>query len=223
MIRMIEKEEFTIVSLLKACAKNRDLIMGLQLHALMMKRGGGLSSHSHYLCSALINMYAKFGMLERAKEVLEGLPTRDEVSWNALITGYAQHGQFHQSLDCFRKMQHEGIYPNVITFVCLLNACGSIGAINKGREIHDQIIDEGLLGKTIVLGNALVDMYAKCGALEKAQKVFDELPIKSVEIWTSLMAGYNQHGLSEKAIFCFNQMQNEGFYPDAITFICICN
>ena len=98
---------------------------------------------------------------------------RNILTWNGLIAGYAEHGLGDEALSYFGWMQDEGLSPDSITFVCLLQACGSIGAAEKGEEIHAKVDRQGLLGKNIVIGTALVDMYGKCGELLKAQEVFE--------------------------------------------------
>eukprot|EP00250_Pteridium_aquilinum_P022499 c25392_g4_i3 orf=1-279(+) len=77
-------------------------------------------------------MYAKCGSLSKAQDVLEKLPSRDVVSWNALIAGYAQEGQGEQALNCFECMQREGIPPNAVTFLCVLNVCSHLGLVEEG-------------------------------------------------------------------------------------------
>ena len=77
-------------------------------------------------------------------------------------------------------MQHEALFPNAYTFACILKCCASIGAIDKGKEIHAKIIKEEILMKS-----ALLDMYAKCGVLTEAQKVFDQLQIHDIVSWNS--------------------------------------
>ena len=89
-----------------------------------------------------------------------------------------------------------------------------------GEEIHAEVKKQGLLKKKVGLGNALVDMYAKCDALVKAQKVFNELPVRDVVSWNTMITGYVQHGYNEEALNCFCQMQDEGVFPNAVTFIC---
>ena len=170
-----------------------------------------------------VDMYAKCGVLSKAQQVLKELHLRNVVSWNALITGYADHGQGHEALNAFDQMQSEGFCPDDVTYMCILKGCGSIGAIDKGKQIHNEIVGRGLLEtdieKDIVLGTALVDMYAKCGILERAQKVFDKLLIRNVVSWTSLLAGYAQLGETERALDLFNDMVSEGTVPDVVTFL----
>ncbi|KAH7307843.1 hypothetical protein KP509_22G079900 [Ceratopteris richardii] len=173
-------------------------------------------------CSdALVTMYAKCGLLTKAKEILNTYPSRDVLSWTALISGYAQKGLGKDALDYFEKMQGAGLSPDAVTFACILKACGSIGAADKGERIHDEIAYQGLLESDVVLGTALVDMYAKCGALGKAQQVFQKLFSRNVITWSALITGYCQHGEGAKAFECYEQMQCENLFPDAKTYACI--
>ena len=121
-----------------------------------------------------------------------------------LITGYTQQGKGHEATNSFELMQMEGINPDASTLSCILKACGSTKYLGKGEEIHKEIIRRGLLENDAVVGTALVDMYAACGALMTAHKVLDELPIPEVSSWKALFAGYSAHGRSNKALMCLN-------------------
>jgi pentatricopeptide repeat protein len=101
--------------------------------------------------------------------------------------------------------------------------CGSTGAIDKGKQIHDEIASKGFLDKDVVLGNALVDMYTKCGSVRKAREVLHELRVRNVVTWSILIAGFGQQGQCPEALNCFQEMESEGFSPDAITFISLLN
>ena len=215
------KQIIEFVALLKACAKTKDLIQGAKLHACILERNLHEKRPPLYLASTLIHMYAKCGMLAKAQEVLFELPIRDVVSWSALISGYAQQNQGLQALNCFDRMQSEGFSPDAVTFTCILKACGNMGSINKGIQIHEEIMYRGLLKKDVMLGNALVDMYAKCGMLAKAHQVLRGLPIQDVVSWNALITGYNQQEQCQQAIMCFEQMQREGFSPDEVSFVCL--
>ena len=103
--------------------------------------------------------------------------------WNALISGYAQHGPGEKALSSFDRMQRQGVSPDVITFVCILKECCSIRAFEKGKAIHVEILKEGLLEKHVLVGNALVNMYTKCGELAKAQMpLFQDMPNMDMEM-----------------------------------------
>ncbi|KAI5056071.1 hypothetical protein GOP47_0029592, partial [Adiantum capillus-veneris] len=208
----------TFACALKACGSIGAFDQGEQIHDEIAKKG--LLESNVKLGTALLGMYAKCGSLTKARQVLEELPFRDVISWNTLIAGYVEQAKSEQALICFEQMKHEGLSPDAVTFACILKACGSTVALEKGEEIHEEINHQGLLGRDIVLGNALVDMYAKCGALKKAQQVLKSLPVQNIISWNALMSGYVEHCEDEQALSCFAQMQWEGLPPDAVTFSC---
>jgi pentatricopeptide repeat protein len=213
------KQDFDIVAVLKACAQKKDLCEGSRIHAYLMKKG--LLENSPYLATALISMYAKCRAFPKAQKVLENLPTRDVIVWNALISGYAHEGQIYEALKCFEMMHNEGISPDTITFICILKACGKTKDVGTGIRIHAQIVSESFLIKDTVLGNTLVDMYVKCGLLNKAQEVLEELPVRDVVTWNILIAGYVQSQQCNKAMIIYEHLHGEGIYPDSITYILI--
>lgn len=208
-----------LVTSLSECTKLKDLLKGRKLHAQVIKEGW--LDYNVFIGNALITLYAKCGAIEKAEEVLEDLPSPNLVSWNALIAGYAQHNRGEEALDCFEQMQRVGFSPNAVTFACVLKSCGSLGATEKGQDVHKQILEGQHLEKNRFVGNALVDMYARCGAVEKAQKVFDELPFRDIISWNVLITGYVQHGHGEKALNCFTQMRLQGLTPNPVTYVCI--
>ena len=196
------------VSILKICAERKDLYKGIRIHDDIVKRG--LVQINPLLGSSLINMYAKCGDLTKAQKLLNELPFRDIVSWNSLISGFSQKGLVEDALNCLENLKREGFSPNAITFVCILNACGSMRSLELGEEIHEKMCEQGLYDQNIVLNNALVDMYVKCCMLEKAQKVFDDLLVRNIATWNALIAGYAKHGHGLEALKCFDQMKLEG-------------
>ncbi|MCO5615076.1 hypothetical protein L7F22_069364 [Adiantum nelumboides] len=162
-------------------------------------------------------MYAKCGALTKAQEVLYELPVQNVVCWSALISGYAQYGSGEEALCCFQQMQRERLSPNAITFACALKACGIVQDVNAGERIRDEIVSQGLLKGDVVLGSALVEMYAKCGVLVKAQTVLDELLVWNVVCWSALISGYAQHSCGKEALSCFRQMRSEGLLADEVS------
>ena len=214
------KADNTIVVLLKACVKSKDLYEGSRIHAHILKVGL-LEASPYVIGRSLISMYSKCGSLSKAQQVLEELPLRDIICWNSLLIGLVQKGQDHDVLNCFEYMQHEGIHPDSVTFTCVLKCCAKVRCLDKGEEIHDRIIDIGLLEKDAMLGTALVDMYAKCGQFARAEKVLKELPVRDLVTWSALIAGYAQQGFAREALSCLEQIESEGLSPDNVTFLCV--
>ena len=218
-MKRMSKEDFNVVAFLKACAHKKDLCEGSRIHASIVRKG--LLEKSPYLATTLISMYAKCGALLKAQKVLEELPTRNVISWNALISGYAQEGRVYEAFKCFKTMQNEGISPDTITFICILKACSIARDVEMGITIHVKIVSNCFLFKDIALGNALVDMYAKCGLINKAQEVLEELPVRDVVSWNIMINGCVQNEQNNKALSIYERMQSEDLAPNSITFILI--
>ncbi|KAH7434156.1 hypothetical protein KP509_06G003100 [Ceratopteris richardii] len=214
----LSPDAVTFACILKACASICALDIGVRIHNEVANQG--LLYDSIIVGNALVDMYAKCGALSKARETLLELPERNSISWNSLISGYTEHGEGAKALDCFEQMQQEGITPVAVTFACALKACGSIGAVYKGEDIHNEIIRQGLLKDDVVLGAALIDMYAKCGVIAKARQVLEVLPVGDVVCWTSLIGGYAEFGQDEEALVCFELMESEGISPSPLTFSC---
>jgi pentatricopeptide repeat protein len=175
------------------------------------------------LGNALVDMYARCGEPMKAQQVFDERPSKNTVSWNVLVSGYAQHGQEGRALECMERMRCEGISPQPVAFLAIAKACGSIGAVEKGSEMHAKLLREGLLEDDNMLGTAVMDMYARCGMLAKAEQVFEELPHRNVVSWTALMAGYGRAGEPNAVFGLFKRMTGEGIEPNVVTFTVVLN
>ncbi|MCO5584662.1 hypothetical protein L7F22_038593 [Adiantum nelumboides] len=163
----------TFVYALKSCGSLGATKRGRKLHAELERQG--LLDRELVIGNTLIQMYADCDSLAIAQQVFDKLSSRNAVSWNVLIGGYAEHGHGEEALMCFEEMQIEGVSPSPFTFICSLKACASTGLTEWGRELHSKIERQGLFDGDIVVGNSLVTMYAKCGFLERARHVFANL------------------------------------------------
>jgi pentatricopeptide repeat protein len=169
-----------------------------------------------------MDMYAKCGSIPEAQRIFDRLPLRDGISWNVIISAHARRGRGREALHLFDCMRSEGFSPDALTLIAALKACGILGAVDKGREIEAVVVKQGWMQQhDASLGNALVDMYSKCGSIEEARDVFDELPAQNVSSWNALISGYGHHDHAEEALRCFELMQSAGASPDSVTFVCI--
>jgi pentatricopeptide repeat protein len=114
--------------------------------------------------------------------------------------------------------QDKDMEPDKVTFVSALTACASIGALDEGIAIHNRIIDHGF-ESDFFIGNAIVNMYGKCAALQKAQLFFDIMPKRNVVTWTSLITAYAQQGHGSEALSLYRRMQEEKVMPNSTTFL----
>ncbi|XP_057832149.2 pentatricopeptide repeat-containing protein At3g24000, mitochondrial-like [Cryptomeria japonica] len=207
----------TFASILSACAKMGAIEHGMDIHQSIME-GGYLSDIR--VGNALIDMYTKCGSMDKACELFDRMPQRDVVSWTAVIAGYTQNGFIERALETFKQMQSAGVKPNPTTFASILPACAKMGALEQGMDIHQSII-EGCFSSDIIVGNALVDMYAKCGSIDRAHQLFDRMPQRDAISWNSMIAGYAQNGFCKDALETFELMKQSGTYPDIISFSCV--
>lgn len=171
--------------------------------------------------NTVIARYVRSGDIGAARKVFEGMPERDAASWNSIIAGYIQVGDYHSALQLFNQMQIERVGPTETTLVSLLHACAETGALGIGRKLHCLLQAEGFKAEG-VLGNALLDMYAKCGNLRLARKVFDEMQMKHVTHWNSMIMASAVHGCSEDALRLFSSMEEaslETAKPNRVTFL----
>ncbi|KAH7424107.1 hypothetical protein KP509_12G090300 [Ceratopteris richardii] len=214
----VSPDAITFTCALKACVMIGEFSMAVDIHAEVERQG--LLESDLILGNAVIDMYCKSCFPTRAKDVLKRLPRRDIFSWNGLLAGYTQDKYVNECLDCFEQMQCDGIFPDAVTFACCLKACGATQAVEKGRNMHALIEQFGWIEKDDIVGNAVIDMYAKCGYLSEAEHMFDNLLTKSTVSWNALISGYVTHFHGEDALECFEEMQNEGYIPNSVTLLC---
>lgn len=178
--------------------------------ANLLRRNVGLSSK-------LLRLYASCGYVNIAHELFDQMSKRNAsaFAWNSLISGYAELGLYEDALALYFQMEEEGVEPDRFTFPRVLKACGGVGLIQIGEAVHRSIVRLGYYDDGFVL-NALVDMYAKCGDIVKARKVFRQISSRDSVSWNSMLTGYIRHGLSGEALDIFRQMLQEGYQPDSV-------
>eukprot|EP01018_Ginkgo_biloba_P018985 Gb_02561 [translate_table: standard] len=203
----------TYASLLEGCANVKSLAVGMQVHARMLIAG---IQPNVYLWNKLASMYANCGSMEYARLVFDAIPQPNMFSWNAMIAGYAGYGYYEEALGYYYLMQSCGVQPDNFMFSCVLKVCAGIVALQQGKEIHSCIIRSGFESYVFV-GNALIDMYAKCGNVDDAVQVFDNMSHTDIVSWTAMIAGYVQNGYCDKALELFHRMQLAGLKPNSVT------
>jgi pentatricopeptide repeat protein len=205
------------VGALNACASVLALQEGRRLHQQIIQHG--LESDV-FVESSLVDMYAKCGTLEDAWSVFNKMPAQNVVTWTAMILGHMQCGQGQKALGLFQEMKQEGVDPDSVTFVGVLKACASMVAIEEGRRVHQDMIQSGLESDVFV-GSSLVKMYAKCGNMEDAWRVFNKMPFGTAVTWNAILGGCAMNGHGEEALKYFEQMCAQGVQPDDTSFICL--
>ncbi|XP_057854001.2 pentatricopeptide repeat-containing protein At1g11290, chloroplastic-like [Cryptomeria japonica] len=213
----ISPDKFTFPPVIKACTSLSDLQQGKQIHKYILQNG---FESDVYVGGSLIDMYMKSGGVDFARQIFNRMAERDIVSWTAMITGFAQNGYADEALNTFCQMQLAGFRPDSVTVASILPATAHILALRQGKEIHNFVIRNAFESDEFV-GSALVDMYAKCGRIKIARRLFDKMSRRSVVAWNVIIAGYGIHGLGNEALSLFRKMQLEIVRPDRFTFTAV--
>ncbi|KAE9587686.1 putative tetratricopeptide-like helical domain-containing protein [Lupinus albus] len=210
--------EVTFIGLIHAITIRNLLTEGQTVHGLCIK-SCFLSEKS--VANSIITMYAKFEFMLESKKIFEELNYKETISWNALISGYAQNGLYKEAFLTFLSATKE-IKPNQYTFGCVLNAIVASEDISlkHGQCSHSDLLKRGLSSDPIVSG-ALLDMYGKRGNISESRRVFNDTPERPVFAWTAMISAYARHGDYESVMSLFKEMEREGNSPDSITFLSV--
>ncbi|KAK6941833.1 Pentatricopeptide repeat [Dillenia turbinata] len=218
--RMISKNypcpnTFTFAFVLKACSVVSAFEEGKQVQSRVVKSGFGSSP---FVETALVNFYAKCEEIQLARKAFDEISERNSVAWSAMISGYARMGFLNEALELFREMQMVGVAPDEVTMVTVVSACAAAGALDTARWVH-AFIEKQLITVDLELSTALVNMYAKCGCIEKAKEVFEQIAVKDTYAWSSMIMGFAIHGLAEDALETFSGMEEAKAKPNQVTFL----
>eukprot|EP01018_Ginkgo_biloba_P029873 Gb_06985 [translate_table: standard] len=213
----LNPDQFTFISVLSACDTMSLLEQSKKVHVHIIKIG--YESHAH-VSNALLTAYSKCRSTGDACQVFDRIPERNPMSWNLMIIGYVENGLCEEALNLFCAMQHTDTEPNQFTIATALSACARLSTLKQGKQVQAHSIRTGF-DSYVPVGNALVDMYAKCGSLEDAYQVFVGMPEQDAVSWNAMISGFAHHGHGLAAHQLFKQMVEAGMKPDHITFIAI--
>ncbi|KAJ8439857.1 hypothetical protein Cgig2_003923 [Carnegiea gigantea] len=194
-------------------AEDRCLLLGKAIHAHLVING---FVHSTHFASKLIAMYSECGELPIARQLFDRIPKTNYRRWIVLIGAYAKCGFYREALNFLREMQVDGVRPNNYVLPSALKACGHLSEWWHGKELHALILRWSFEYDAFV-NSALIDMYSKCGFVEKARNVFDGMIEKDLIALNATVAGYVQAGLVKDALDMVESVQMKGFRPNLVT------
>ncbi|XP_011622699.2 pentatricopeptide repeat-containing protein At2g04860 [Amborella trichopoda] len=212
----IKPDGITLISFLQPISSPNHLDFGLILHGFGIKSG---FTSDIKVMNAILSMYSRCKNPEAAFSFFNEMPLKSPISWNTMIASYVQTGRPEKALSFFHQMKLAGHQPDSITMVELLSGCGDLGLLHFGKNLHNQILRSSFnIDK--YLATALIDMYSKCGSIKSALTVFlNEKNRRSPAIWNAMIMACNSHGLENKALQLYKEMQSHGVKPDNITFV----
>ncbi|CAI9269187.1 unnamed protein product [Lactuca saligna] len=208
----INPDPFTFPSVINSCAGSGNFDTAKIVHEHVLELG---FQSDLYIGNALIDMYARFSTLDKARQVFDEMPNRDSVSWNSLVSGYTAHEEWEKALETFHQSRTAGLTPDSFMVSSVLPACSGLNAIMEGQIVHGLSLKLGIDINTKVC-NSLLSMYLKSNKLEECHKLFNEMPIRDTITWNTVVSGYSQLGLYQESIVLFKEMLNN-HKPDLLT------
>ncbi|KAJ4868232.1 Pentatricopeptide repeat-containing protein [Raphanus sativus] len=244
----IELDAFTYPSVLRACATSGLLQVGKQVHGYALRRGE-FSFHLdnslvslYYKCgrfdearavfdrmeekdlvswNALLSGYVSSGHIGEAKSLFKEMgEKKNMLTWMIMISGLADNGFGEEGLRLFACMRKEGFEPCDYAFSGAIKSCAVLGGYCNGQQFHAQLVKIGF-DCSLSAANALITMYARCGVVEEARRVFRTMSCKDSVSWNALIAALGQHGHGAEAVDVYEEMLKEGIKPDRITFLTV--
>ncbi|CAN0929197.1 Pentatricopeptide repeat-containing protein At1g09220, mitochondrial [Linum grandiflorum] len=196
---MIKPSEITILAILPAVSSLKELDLCRLIHCYSEKRG--FHAFDIRVANSIVDTYSKCGCIASASKFFDDMERKNLVSWTSIITGLAMHGLGNEAVDCFTRMEQAGWKPNRVTFLSLFNACSHGGLYEQGLKFFDQMVSKHRVSPDIKHYGCLVDMLARIGRLEEAERLAMGVPseIANVVIWRTLLGACSFHGDVEMA------------------------
>ncbi|XP_031258316.1 pentatricopeptide repeat-containing protein At4g31070, mitochondrial-like [Pistacia vera] len=212
-----EVDNFTLPTILRACSQVLMSQLGAEIHGFAVKNGLDMDV---FVSNALIQMYGECGSVESSRLVFDKMADRDIFSWSTMIRSCHKGRLFDEALELIRKMQFLEMRPSEVAMINMVNLFADIANIEMGKAIHACVMRNGKNEKLgVALATSLIDMYAKCGNLASAKRLFDGLDQRSVVSWTAMIAGYIRCRKFKDGTRLFVQMIEENVFPSEITML----
>lgn len=213
-----EVDPFVVEDLIQACGSVYAGKEGKTFHGLCIKNN--FLASNFFLQTSLLDMYMKCGLLDFALKLFGEISHRDVVVWSAIISGFSRNGRALESISMFRQMLADSVTPNSVTFASIVLACSSLGSLKQGKSVHGYMIRNGV-EPDVKNYTSFIDMYAKCGCIVTAHRVFSQMPEKNVFSWSAMINGFGMHGLCSEALNLFHEMILVNQLPNFVTFVSV--
>ncbi|XP_071697810.1 pentatricopeptide repeat-containing protein At3g16610 [Rutidosis leptorrhynchoides] len=202
----VTPNKYTYPFALKACSAVRDVELGKRIHDHVKSE---CLDDDVYVCTALVDFYAKCGLLDEAKKVFDTMSDRDVVAWNAMIAGCSLHGMYHETMAFVKAMHEVGLSPNSSTVVSILPAIGEASRLTQGKAVHGFCVRRKY-DHDVAVGTGLLDMYAKCQGLDYSRRVFDMINVKNEVTWSAMMSACVDCDSTTEALDLFDHIVRIG-------------
>ncbi|KAK9095870.1 hypothetical protein Sjap_021367 [Stephania japonica] len=210
-------DEATFVSLISCCSQLIELEVGKQIHCCMIKSGFQMFA---FLGNSLLEMYSRCGRLDEMENIFHEINAPDAFTWNTKAMSYAHFGFLVKAFKTWEEMKESGVDFNEFSYCGIIDTCSCLESPLTGDQVHTLIKKLGLNHDTALL-NCMLTMYASCGMMEKAFKIFQEIPENDAVSWNAMVCGYAQNGIIEESVRFYLMMNRSGLKPNYMTFASI--
>lgn len=217
--------DFTLIGCINAVAITGDRNKSEQIHSFVVKCGCKLGPRIH---SALIDMCAKCGRTEDAYKLFMRWSHKEDfnIAFTSILSSYIRDGCPEKTLNhfisCCKEFESSfSLFMDEFVMATVIGACGALGFGGMGQQMHCLTAKCGMDYADPTIGNAIVSMYARCGNLEHARKVFDHMHSLDQVSWNALMDAHLLYGQGDRVLYLWSEMRELGFKPDALTFVLV--
>lgn len=203
----------TFAVVLKACLSLEEYRLGIQVHGLVVRTG---FVNDVVTGSAMVDMYAKCKRLKESIQFFDEMPEKNWVSWSALIAGCVQNDELLGGLELFKTMQNERFGVCQSTYASVFRSCAGLSAFGFGSQLHCHSLKMDF-GSDIIVGTATLDMYAKCGKLADAKRIFYTLPSRNLQSYNAIITACSRADQGFESLQLFHNLMNSGLRFDEIT------
>ncbi|KAM7256467.1 hypothetical protein ACFE04_012208 [Oxalis oulophora] len=171
--------------------------------------------------TSMIDGYLSNGLVSPACYLFGHMPDKDSITWTVIISGHVKNELFCEATSLFKEMCFYGFTPLDSTFSVLLGAAGALADIDQGRQLHGMAVKKSQIKFDLFVGNSLISMYAKCGIIDDAYKIFSKMVYRDPVSWNSMIMGFSYHGLAKESLMIFDAMLESGTHPNSVTFLSV--
>ncbi|KAL1824477.1 hypothetical protein ACET3Z_011255 [Daucus carota] len=212
-IRGIKPNQSTFLSIITACSNLGDIRQGKFIHGYVIRHN--FESNTD-IANQVIYMYAKCHFIDCARKVFNRLKRKDLVSWTSMMMGYVNDGHADEAMYLFCLMQGDGVLPDSVTLICLLQAFTQLKYFSLAKEVHSFMYRVCMENEIPVI-NSLLTTYSKSGKLHLSEKLFAHMKRRNLASWNSMIAAYGMHGRCHDALNLFKLMEKKCIVPDELT------
>ncbi|XP_078442351.1 uncharacterized protein LOC144712048 [Wolffia australiana] len=206
-----------------------DVVLSTAVVSALMSRGSvdlameifaEITDPNAVTVNVVLSGLIKHGKIDEARDFFAAAKIKDEGTWSRMISGLARHGFFGEAFHLMKKMMRssDGGKPEESAIAGLLAASANVSAVAAGEQIHGFAVKQGL-DRRLIITNALIAMYGKCGSPDRARSAFDAAAIRDLVSWNAMINGYAINGRSAEAVEQMEKMESSGTKPDEITFL----